>query len=76
VQPLQIEYRAGHGTLSPLFETLNAMGAQVHAISMEEDEGRRVLRCELVGVGSEAMTEILTSLRSRPEVISATGLPT
>ena len=73
VQPIEIEYRAGHGTLTPLFETLNAMGAQVHRISMVETEGTRRLNCELVGVGSEAMDGILTSLRAREEVIRVTG---
>lgn len=75
VQPLEIEYHVGHGTLTPLFETINALGAQVHRMSMMEDEGKRRLRCELVGVGSEAMAEILSSLRAREEVISATGPP-
>jgi len=73
VRPLEIVYRAGHGTLTPLFETLNSLGAQVTSISMVEDEGQRRLTCELVGVGSEAMSEILSSLRSRAEVISAVG---
>jgi len=68
VQRLEIEYRAGHGTLTPLFETLNAMGAQVHRISMEEDQGTRRLSCELVGVGAEALDGIVMSLRSRDEV--------
>ncbi len=76
VQPLEIEYHVGHGTLTPLFETLNALGAQVHQISMTEEDGRRRMRCELVGVGSEAMEGILSSLRARAEVISATGPPT
>ena len=75
VQPLEIEYRVGHGTLTPLFDTLNALGAQAHRISMVEDEGRRTLRCELVGVGREAMSGIISSLRARPEVISVTGPP-
>ena len=73
VQPLEIEYHVGHGTLTPLFETLNALGAQVHQMSMVENEGTRRLRCELVGVGSEAMSGIISSLRARAEVISVTG---
>jgi len=73
VQPLTIEYLAGHATLTPLFETLNAMGAQVHQIAMVEHEGRRRMSCELVGVGREAMASILTSLRAREEVISVDG---
>lgn len=75
VQPLKIEYHAGHGTLTPLFETLNALGAQVHSVSMVEDEGIRRLNCEVFGVGKEAMSELLASLRSRDEVISASGPP-
>lgn len=73
VRPLEIEYRVGHGTLTPLFETLNAIGAQVHRISMVEDEGKRKMSCELVGVGSEAMDDIVASLRARDEVIRVTG---
>jgi len=75
VQPLEIQYRVGHGTLTPLFDTLNALGAQAHRISMVEDEGTRTLRCELVGVGREAMSGIISSLRARQEVISVTGPP-
>ena len=73
VQPLQIEYYAGHGTLTPLFETLNAIGATVHRLSMVEDEGKRRLTCELVGVGAEAMEGVVASLRSRDEVITVKG---
>jgi putative Mg2+ transporter-C (MgtC) family protein len=75
VKPLEIEYRSGHGTLTPLFETLNALGAQVHRMSMTEDEGKRRVRCELVGVGDEAMEGILSSLRAREEVINVVGPP-
>lgn len=67
---LEIEYEPGHGTLTPLFETLNAIGAQVYRFSMTESEGKRRLRCEIDGIGSEAMTEIISSLRARDEVIS------
>lgn len=73
IQPLEIEYYAGHGTLTPLFETLNALGVQVHRIAMIEDEGKRRLSCELVGIGTEAMDGVVASLRSRAEVISVKG---
>lgn len=69
-QSLEIEYATGHGTLTPLFETLNAIGAQVHKMSMVESAGTRQLRCELFGVGNEAMDDVIASLRSRDEVIS------
>jgi putative Mg2+ transporter-C (MgtC) family protein len=72
LRPLAIEYRAGHGTLTPLFETLNAIGARVNNMSIIEDEGRRRLTCELSGVGPDAMSGIIDSLRSREEVISVT----
>lgn len=75
VQPLEIEYRAGHGTLTPLFETLNAVGATVNQISMVEDEGKRRLTCEIIGIGHEAMEAIIASLRAREEVISVTPPP-
>lgn len=72
IQSLEIEYAAGHGTLTPLFETLNAIGAQVYRMTMMEHEGTRQLTCQLVGVGDEAMESVLASLRSREEVISVT----
>ncbi len=72
LRPLAIEYRVGHGTLTPLFETLNAIGARVTNMSIIEDEGRRRLTCELSGVGPDAMSGIIDSLRSREEVISVT----
>ena len=75
VQQLQIEYQAGYGTLTPLFETLNAVGAQVQRISMVEDEGKRRMSCDLVGVGPEAMDGIIMSLRGRDEVIKVVGPP-
>ncbi len=75
IQQLQIEYRVGHGTLTPLFETLNALGAEVQQMSVVEDEGTRLLTCELVGVGSEAMEGIISSLQARPEVIRVSGPP-
>lgn len=71
-RPLGIQYHVGHGTLTPLFESLNAIGAQVHRMSIVEQEGTRQLDCELVGVGSEALDEIVSSLRARAEVISVT----
>jgi len=75
VRSLEIEYFAGHGTLTPLFETLNAIGAQVHRISMVEDEGKRRMTCDVVGVGPEAMEGLVTSLRARDEVIRVTPPP-
>jgi putative Mg2+ transporter-C (MgtC) family protein len=75
VQPLAIEYHAGHGTLTPLFETLNSVGATVGRISMIEDEGIRKLTCEIVGIGSETMDDVVASLRARQEVIRVTTPP-
>jgi putative Mg2+ transporter-C (MgtC) family protein len=75
VQLLAIEYQAGHGTLTPLFEMLNAVGARVDRISMVEEEGIRRLNCEIVGVGTETMDDIVASLRARDEVINVTPPP-
>jgi putative Mg2+ transporter-C (MgtC) family protein len=71
VRPLRIEYRIGHGTLTPLFESLNAIGAQVNRISIVEDGGTRQLTCDISGIGPEAMGDIIAALRSRAEVVSA-----
>ena len=73
VLPLEIEYYVGHGTLTPVFESLNAMGAQIYRMSMVEDEGKRRLTCEVAGLGTEAMEGIISSLRSRDEVIKVTS---
>lgn len=70
VRLLAMEYRVGHGTLTPLFQSLNAYGAYVQRMSIDEAEGKRQLNCEVVGVGTEALREIVNSLRSRPEVIA------
>jgi putative Mg2+ transporter-C (MgtC) family protein len=74
-RPLEIEYYEGHGTLTPLFETLNAIGAQVHQVSMVEHEGRRRMSCQLIGVGPETLEDIIASLLSREEVIRVSGPP-
>ena len=42
--------------------SLNAIDAQVLRISMVEDEGKRQLSCESVGVGTDAMEHIVASL--------------
>jgi len=75
VQPLGIEYHAGHGTLTPLFEMLNAVGATVDRIAMVEEKGIRKLSCEIVGIGTEAMDDVVASLRTREEVIKVTPPP-
>jgi putative Mg2+ transporter-C (MgtC) family protein len=68
-QQLEIRYHPGHGTLTPLFETLNAVGAQIYRMSMTEADGLRLLRCEITGIGEDYMSEIVSSLRGRDEVI-------
>jgi putative Mg2+ transporter-C (MgtC) family protein len=75
VQLLEIEYHAGHGTLTPLFESLNAFGATVDRISMIEDGGTRKLTCGIVGIGSESLDHLVASLRARDEVIKVTPPP-
>jgi putative Mg2+ transporter-C (MgtC) family protein len=71
LRPVLLEYVVGHGTLGPLFDLAHAAGGQVHIVSIEEDNGRRQVICELGGISSEAMHDILASLRSRGEVIKA-----
>jgi putative Mg2+ transporter-C (MgtC) family protein len=73
LQPLDIEYYVGHGTLTPLFETLNAIGAHVQRMSIVEVEGRRRMSCEIVGAGPEALADVVAALRARAEVITVKG---
>ena len=70
VRLLAMEYRVGHGTLTPLFQSLNAYGARVHRMSIDETEGKRTLNCEIIGLGTETLREVVNSLRARPEVIA------
>ena len=76
VHHLEIVYEAGHGTLTPLFETLNAVGARVHEMSMTERNGERTLTLAISGLGEETLEDIVTAMRSREEVVrvSAPGL--
>ena len=70
VEHLQIVYRPGHGTLTPLFDTLNAIGAHVQNMSLVEEDGLRTVTLEIAGLGGEALDRVVTSLRARDEVLS------
>lgn len=72
---LRLEYRVGHGTLTPLFEGLDAVGANMHQMQMSEEGGTRMLACEIVGIGTESMQGVVTSMQARPEVIHAAAAP-
>ena len=70
VQHLEITYRPGHGTMTPVFETLNAVGASVHHMALEESEGIRTVKLEVAGLGGESLEEVVSALRARDEVVS------
>jgi putative Mg2+ transporter-C (MgtC) family protein len=70
VHRIEIMYQSGHGTMTPLFETLNAVGATVHHMSLEENEGIRTVTIEVAGLGGESLEEVVGALRARDEVIS------
>lgn len=69
VAQFELEYYIGQGTLTPLFESLNALAITVQDFALREQDGKRVLRCTLVGAGGESLDEIVNSLRSRHEVV-------
>ncbi|HHC09070.1 MAG TPA: MgtC/SapB family protein [Actinobacteria bacterium] len=69
VEHLRIVYRPGHGTLTPLFETINAIGAQVRNMSLVEEEGLRTVTLEVAGLGGEALDRLVAALRARDEVL-------
>ena len=73
--PLEIDYEAGHGTLTPLFESLNAVGARVESMSMTESDGLRKLIVGIAGAGPEDMAQIVDSLRAREEVVKVVPPP-
>jgi len=70
VHHLEIVYEPGHGTLTPLFETLNAVGAHVRDMTMTESGGTRTLEVEVAGLGPETLDELVHALQSREEVRS------
>jgi len=70
VQHLEITYQPGHGTMTPVFETLNAVGASVHHMALEEDDGVRSVKMEVAGLGGESLDEVVSALRARDEVIN------
>ena len=70
VQHLEITYQPGHGTMTPLFETLNAVGASVHHMALDESEGVRTVRIEVAGLGGDSLEEVVSALRSRDEVLN------
>ncbi len=73
--PLEIDYRAGHGTLTPLFESLNAVGARVESMSMTESDGLRKLVVEIAGAGPEDLAQVVDALRAREEVVRVVPPP-
>jgi len=70
VHRIEIAYESGHGTMTPLFETINAVGATVHHMALEEIDGVRTVNIEVVGLGGESLDEVVSALRARDEVIS------
>lgn len=70
VYPLQIDYRPGYGTLTPLFDVVNAVGGTVASMSMQEEAGTRRLVVELGNIGRENLSEIISQLGERDEVIA------
>ncbi len=72
VQRLEIAYVPGHGTMTPLFESLNAVGASVHKMTLDESEGVRTVVLEVLGLGGDSLGEVLAALRSRDEVLKVT----
>jgi putative Mg2+ transporter-C (MgtC) family protein len=75
VQHLQIMYSPGHGTMTPLFETLNAVGATVRHMALDETDGVRTVKLEVAGLGGESLDEVVAALRGRDEVLDvSTGL--
>jgi putative Mg2+ transporter-C (MgtC) family protein len=69
VQRLEMTYVPGHGTMTPLFQSLNAVGATVHNMTLEENEGIRTVLLEVTGLGGDSLDEVIAALRVRDEVL-------
>ncbi|MEN8233654.1 MAG: MgtC/SapB family protein [Actinomycetota bacterium] len=70
VQHLEIVYIPGHGTMTPLFQSLSAVGASVHNMTLNESEGIRTVAIEVVGLGGDSLDEVMSALRTRDEVLN------
>ncbi len=70
VQRIELLYRPGHGTMTPLFQSLNAVGATVHNMTLSENEGIRTVSLEVLGLGGDSLDEVIAALRSRDEVLN------
>jgi len=70
VQRIELRYVPGHGTMTPLFQSLNAVGARVHNMTLEETDGIRTVSLEVLGLGGDSLDEVVTALRSRDEVLN------
>jgi putative Mg2+ transporter-C (MgtC) family protein len=70
VQRIELRYKPGHGTMTPLFQSLNAVGAKVHNMSLEEADGVRTVSLEVLGLGGDSLDEVVSALRARDEVLN------
>jgi putative Mg2+ transporter-C (MgtC) family protein len=70
VQRIELRYKPGHGTMTPLFQSLNAVGARVHNMTLEEADGVRTVSLEVLGLGGDSLDEVVTALRARDEVLN------
>ena len=70
VQRIELRYVPGHGTMTPLFQSLNAVGARVHNMTLEEIDGIRTVSLEVLGLGGDSLDEVVTALRARDEVLN------
>lgn len=70
VQRLEMMYAPGHGTMTPLFQSLNAVGASVHNMTLSESQGVRTVALEVLGLGGDSLDEVVAALRARDEVLN------
>lgn len=70
VQRLEMMYTPGYGTMTPLFQFLNAVGASVHNMTLSESEGVRTVALEVLGLGGDSLDEVVAALRARDEVLN------
>lgn len=56
--------------MTPLFQSLNAVGETVHNMTLSESEGIRTVSLEVLGLGGDSLDEVIAALRSRDEVLN------
>ncbi len=66
----ELTYRAGFGTLAPLFGLVSEAGGQVKDMQMSEEDGVRTLQASIAGTTRSLFERALETMAERDEVLA------